>query len=367
MSSTKHNYYDILQVNKSADLSTIKKSYRKLAHVYHPDKNPDNKQAEEKFKEICEAYSILSNPQKRKQYDQFGDAGLNTNGFNSSSVNINDIFGDIFGDIFSENKNTYNSPKKGKDIHYSLNIDFNESITGTIKKIEISRKDVCTRCYGSGAEAGSNPVTCMSCNGRGEVSAMKGFFAITQTCDKCNGTGKYINNKCINCNGNKLKNTTVVVQITIPKGIDHGMKIKVNNEGEHGIHGGDRGDLYVLIYVKNHTIFKRQGNDVLCDVPVLCTKAMLGCAVEIPTIYGKVEMNIPKGTQTGTIFRLKRKGFPSLRKGYQKGDQLVRIQIETPKNLNSKQIHLINNFNENICDKNNPDTLKFKEIVKELF
>jgi len=367
MLSNKQDLYNILGISKNADTSQIKKSYRKLAHLYHPDKNPGNKIAEEKFKEICEAYSILSNPQKRRSYDQFGQTNFGHDGVNSSSININDIFGDIFGDIFNKQDSNYSSPQRGHDIHYSLNIEFAEAIFGTVKTINIPRKELCFSCKGSGVQCGHHPTICPMCKGRGEVSTMRGFFAVTQTCRKCNGSGKHIEHKCSACNGEKLKIANRSIKITIPKGIDHGMKIKINNEGESGLYGGLKGDLYVLIYIKNHVIFRRQGNDILCDIPILCTQAILGCKVKVPTINGKVEMLVPEGTQTGVIFRLKGRGVPSLRKGHSQGDQLVRIQVETPQRIDDMQKKLIKNFENTLTNESTPKTYQFIQQMKTLF
>ena len=349
MLSNKRDYYDVLNINKNASESDIKKSYRKLAHLYHPDKNLGNKDAEEKFKEISEAYKILSDTQKRRNYDTYGHESTNSD-FNQSSININDVFGDIFGDIFSNRKKRHSVPQRGNDVHYNLNIKFNEAIYGSTKTIIVPRKEMCQVCQGEGAQTGSSSVQCPTCHGRGEVSSMNGFFAVTQVCPQCQGSGIYIKNKCKACNGKKLKHVNAPVKVSIPAGIDDGMKIKINEEGESGLYGGEKGDLYILINILPHKIFKRQEANILCDVPITCIQAILGCKIEIPTITGKVEMKIPKGTQPGTIFRLKEKGIPSLRKGHLKGDQLVRIQIEIPRNLNEKQESHILNFNKNISN-----------------
>jgi molecular chaperone DnaJ len=367
MTLRKEDYYNVLKVSKNASEQEIKKSYRKLAHLYHPDKNPDNKEAEEKFKEAYLAYSTLIDPQKRKSYDQFGHAGMDSSNMNSSSININDIFGDIFGDIFHGNSRRQSSPEPGKDIHYSLNIDFNESIYGVVKIINIPRKEMCSVCMGNGTQPGSQPIVCNICNGRGEVSTMKGFFAISQACHKCQGSGKYILNKCFECNGNKMKNVNVSVKVSIPSGIDSNMKIKINGEGESGLFGGVKGDLYVLIYVKPHKMFKRKNNNILCDVLISCTKAITGCTVDIPTIDGKVEMKIPPSTQPGAIFRLKERGMPSLKKGYSRGDQLVRMHIEIPQHLSAEQSQIIKDFDTSLNKSSLPKTEKFLQEIKILF
>jgi molecular chaperone DnaJ len=359
----KRDYYEILNISKDADTGEIKKSYRRLAHMYHPDKNNNDPAAEDKFREAHEAYSILSDSQKRRKYDQFGHASVNSDQFSSSSININDIFGDIFGDIFSGQTREQVTPRIGNDINYSLNINFHESISGIVKTIIIPRREACSKCSGSGAQPGSKPSVCSGCYGRGEVSAMKGFFAITQTCPKCHGTGKYISNKCLSCHGEQLRTVNAPVKITIPAGIDNGMKIKVSEEGDSGLYGGSKGDLYVLIYITEHTIFKRQNCDILCDITIKFTQAILGCVAEVPTVNGAVEMKIPAGTQPNTIFRLKGKGASSLRKGHVKGDQLVRIQVEIPKLLDNTQLTKLTEFEKTCSNKNFP---KYSDFLKKI-
>jgi len=365
MSSAKKDYYEVLNVNRNADVSEIKKSYRRLAHLYHPDKNPDNKEAEENFKEIREAYHILSDTQKRSQYDNFGHAGMQGDSFNSSSVNINDVFGDFFGDIFGNKPNT-NSPQEGNDLHYKINISFKESVFGIKKTIKILRKEICKICQGSGSKPGTYPTVCRNCNGRGEINMMRGFFAISQACPKCNGMGKYITNPCIECNGTQLKKVNKNIEVNVPAGIDNGMRLKISHEGESGFHGGSMGNLYISVFISDHPIFKRKEYDILCDIPITCIQAILGSNITVPTINGKVDMKIPSGTQPGTIFRLRKKGIPSLRIGNKRGDQLVRIQVEIPKIINNKQKILINEFSTSLEEKSFPKSQNFSKKIKDI-
>jgi molecular chaperone DnaJ len=308
----------------------------------------------------------LIDSQKRRAYDQFGHAGISNQGASNSTININDIFGDIFGDIFQGNNNKQYAPKHGKDIYYSLNIDFLESFSGVSKVINIPRKEVCEICKGQGFAPGTSPSICNTCNGRGEVSTMKGFFAISQQCGACQGSGKYIETKCTACNGNKLKTMNVSIKINIPIGIDDGMKIKVNNEGESGLFGGSRGNLYVLIYVKPHKLFKRKSNNILCDIFITCSEAILGCSIDVPTIDGKVTMKIPSCTQPESIFRLKNKGMPSLKKKITRGDQLVRVHVEIPQKISEAQKEIMVNFSKYSDIKDTPKKQQFLNDIMHI-
>lgn len=363
MSSDK-DYYQILEISKNATQEEIKKAYRKLAIKYHPDKNPGDKSAEEKFKEISKAYEVLSDPNKRAQYDQFGHeaftrSGAGRAGGGFSSYDFHDPF-DIFREVFGANgggsffddlfgnprsRRSSNAPRDGADLRFDLEIDFEDAVFGTEKKIRIPKMETCPDCNGTGCAKGSGRKTCPYCGGRGQTSITQGFFSIRQTCPHCEGTGQVIDNPCKTCNGSGLVSTEKTLKIHIPPGVDTGSKLRVAGEGEGGIKGGKPGDLYVIIHVRPHEIFKRDGQDVICELPIDFTTATLGGVVEVPTVTGKAKLKIPEATQNGAVLRIKGKGMPSL-KGGQRGDQFVKIFIEVPTNLNSKQKELLRQFAE---------------------
>lgn len=352
----KKDYYETLGISKDADANEIKSAFRKLAKQYHPDLNPDNKEAETKFKEINEAYEVLSDPEKKAKYDQFGHAAFDQNAGFGGGAGFNDfgdIFGDIFGDLFGgggfsgTNQRARTGPKAGSDLKIKLDINFEEAAFGTKKEIKINRIEKCHVCDGSGAKKGTSKKTCPTCNGTGTVRTVQrtplGQFASTKICSTCNGTGEIVEEPCTACGGTGKEKKSRKLTINIPAGVDTGSVIPLRGEGNHGERGGPAGDLYVYINVRPHEIFERDGNDVWCEIPISFAKAAMGGSIQVPTIEGKVKYEVPEGTQTGTVFRLKNKGIKNLR-GVGKGDQYVRVKIEVPKRLTEKQRSMLEEF-----------------------
>jgi len=383
---SKRDYYEVLGVSKSASDSELKKAYRKLAMKYHPDKNQGNKEAETKFKEASEAYDILSNSQKKAQYDQFGHAGMGGggfgggfNGFGGGGIDLEEALrtfmgefgggggggGSIFDDFFGggSSRRYPKGAKKGSDLRYDLEISFEESASKAKKEIKLTRLLTCEKCSGSGAASGDARSTCGTCGGSGNVRQTQGFFSISRTCPRCNGDGSIVKNPCSSCKGRGRKETTKTVTLTIPAGIANGMQMKVGGEGEAGIRSGPDGDLYVVIHVKDHPFFERNNNDILCEVPISFPVAALGGEVLVPTLHAKVKLKIPAGTQNGRVFRLKEKGMPDIH-GYGYGDQLVKIIVETPTNLNQRSKELLNEFAEVTGDEVHPKSSSFLGKVK---
>lgn len=375
----KRDYYEVLGVDKSASDADIKKAYRKLAKQYHPDMNPGDKSAEAKFKEVNEAYEVLSDSQKRARYDQFGHAGTDPNGFGAGGFGGG--FGDFdfggFGDIFetffgggfgTRTSGARNGPQKGADLKYSMEISFEEAAFGTKKEVSVNRMEVCHTCNGSGAKAGHQPVTCKNCNGSGQVQYKQrtpfGQFVNIKTCDVCHGEGKIITQPCETCSGKGRVRKNTKLQVTIPAGIDNGQTISIRGEGEHGVKAGPAGDLFISIRVKPHPIFKRQGNDINCDIPITFTQAALGAEIEVPTLDGKEKCVVPEGTQTGSVFKLKGKGIPFLRGGG-RGDQYVKVNIEVPKKLNEKQKEVLRQFAELVGDEVHEQRKGFFDKMKD--
>jgi len=353
---SKRDFYEVLGVEKSSSDADIKKAYRKQAKQFHPDMNPDDKTAEAKFKEVNEAYEILSDPQKRARYDQYGHAGVDPNGFGGAGAGFGDFdfggIGDIFesffgGSGFGRSSRSRSGPQKGTDLKYSVEIAFEQAAFGIEKEININRHEPCSSCGGSGAKSGSSPTTCKQCNGTGQVqykqSTPFGQFVNVKTCDVCRGEGKIIINPCPACNGKGNLRKTVKINLNIPAGIDDGQTMSLRGEGDPGSKGGPAGDLFVTINVKPHALFKRQGNDVVCEMPITFVQAALGAELEVPTLDGNVKYNMPEGTQTGSIFRLKGKGIPYLR-GNGRGDQYVKVEIDVPKKLNERQKAALKEF-----------------------
>ena len=356
--STKRDYYDVLGVGKSADATEIKKAYRKLAMKYHPDKNPGDKEAEERFKEINEAYEVLSDETKRRNYDQFGHEGVNGQGFGGAGGfggqgfgGFDDIFGDIFGDMFGGGfgggRQRRRGPERGADIKQRVNISFEEAAFGKKVQVKINRSEECEECNGSGAKPGTSKKTCPTCNGSGQVQSVQrtpfGNIASTRTCSTCNGEGEVIDSPCTKCHGKGSIRKTKTIEVDIPAGIDEGQMIKLGGQGELGSRGGPRGDLYIEVNVNAHPLFTREGYDVYLEMPITFAQATLGDKIQVPTLDGKVEYEIPEGTQTGTVFRLKGKGIPKLRSNV-RGDQYVKATVEIPKKLNDKQKELVRQF-----------------------
>ena len=357
----KRDYYEVLGVDKSADDATLKKAYRQLAKKYHPDVNPGDKEAEAKFKEATEAYSVLSDPDKRRQYDQFGHAAFENGGgggaggfggFDFNGADMGDIFGDIFGDLFGGGgrRRANNGPMKGANLRARVNITFEEAVFGCDKELEIVLKDECTTCHGTGAKPGTQPTTCPKCNGEGQIvytqQSMFGMVRNVQTCPECNGTGKIIKEKCTDCHGSGFVPMKKRFAVTIPAGIDNGQCKRLAGQGEPGINGGPRGDVLVEVIVGQHPIFQRQDTNIYSTVPVSFAVAALGGEVVIDTVDGKVIYDVKAGTQTDTRVRLKGKGVPSLRNKDLRGDHYVTLVVQTPEHLSAEAKELLRKFDE---------------------
>ena len=337
----KRDYYEVLGVPRGADEAQCKRAYRKLAMEYHPDRNPGSSEAEEKFKEASEAYSVLSDPEKRQVYDQYGHEGLaggGANGFNASD--FPDIFGDILGDFFGTGTRRGRSrATSGDDLLYELEIEFEDAAFGCSKEIQIPRNETCERCNGSGAEPGTRPVSCNRCGGRGQIHAQQGFFMTSRTCSSCRGTGQIIQQPCSTCQGRGLQQVQRKRKVDIPAGVDHGMRLRLSGEGGAGSNGGPRGDLYVLIQVREHEIFKREDADIHCHVRVNVAQAALGAKIPIPTLEGEEVHHIKPGTQSGARLMLRGKGVQQVRSS-RRGNLYAHVDVEIPKRLSSKQREL---------------------------
>ncbi len=363
------DYYQTLEVDKSATDADLKKAYRKLALKYHPDRNPGDASAEEKFKEINEAYACLSDSQKRANYDQFGTAegagaGFGGAGFGDFSANFGDIFGDMFGDLFGGDPGRRRTrATRGHDLRYDLNLNLKDAVFGIEKELKIPRWEDCSTCSGSGAKPGTNPSTCRTCGGTGQTKLQQGFFTIARTCNSCGGEGKIITDPCTTCSGQAKVRKERTVSLKIPAGVDTGVKLRVTGEGEAGSHGGPPGDLYVVMNVEPHPFFKRKDNDLLCEVPISFVQASLGGEIEVPTISENATIKIPAGTPSGRVFHLKGKGVPKLG-SYGKGDQFVTVFIDVPKKLTVRQKELLHEFAEISGD----DIAKgFMDKIKDMF
>lgn len=374
----KRDYYEVLGVQKGASDDEIKKAYRKLAKQYHPDLNKDNPDAAEKFKEIGEAYGVLSDSEKRSRYDQFGHAGVDPNyggggyggGFSDFDMgDLGDIFGSFFGGGFGGSSRR-NGPAKGKDIQQYITITFEEAAFGCTKTVSVTRRENCEECGGSGAKKGTSPETCSVCHGTGQVRQVQqtplGQFQTTASCRNCGGTGKVIKEPCQNCSGSGKVRKTKNLDIKIPAGIDSGQTISARGQGEAGSRGGPNGDLFVTVEIRPHAFFKRDGSNIYLDIPITFVQAALGCEIDIPTIDGKVKHKIPEGTQNGDQFRFRGKGITNLRTGT-RGDQFVKVSVEVPKNLSSKQREILQQFAQESNEKNYNKGRKFKDILKDYF
>ncbi len=347
---SKRDYYEILSVAKSADEKEIKKAYRRLAMKYHPDRNPDDATAEEKFKEATEAYEILSDPQRRAAYDQFGHAGVEQGGGGAGGFgggSFSDIFGDVFGDIFGGGGGGRSRSSRGSDLRYNLELDLESAVRGTTVKIRVPTHVRCDGCDGSGAEKGTHAETCGTCRGAGQVRMQQGFFSVQQTCPHCRGRGKTIKTPCKKCHGIGVVEEEKTLSVKVPAGVDNGDRIRLAGEGEVGANGGPAGDLYVQVSVKEHAIFVRDGKNLYCDVPITFVDAALGGEMEVPTLDGRVKLKIPPETQTGKLFRLRNKGVVPVRGGAP-GDLLCRVIVETPVNLTKRQKDLLKEFQETL-------------------
>ena len=343
----KRDYYEVLGANRNANNDDFKASYRKLALKYHPDRNPGDKEAEEKFKEASEAYEVLRDPQKRNIYDQFGHQGLEGSGFSGFS-GFDDIFssfGGIFEEFFSfgTGRRSRSRVQKGADLRYDLTLSFMEAAFGTETDIDIDKMETCPSCNGSACEPETHPETCRQCSGTGQVSRSQGFFTVRTTCSNCRGNGQTIPTPCTNCKGAGNIMDSKKVYVKIPGGVDTGSRLRLTGEGEAGIYGGPPGDLYVFIHVESHEFFERNNTDLICQVEISFVQAALGDRIKIPTLKSEKALEIPKGTQPNDLFRFRREGIPSLRGG-KRGDQIIQIIIKTPTNLNKKQAMLLKEF-----------------------
>ena len=343
--AAKKDYYEVLGLNKDASPEDIKAAYRKLAMKHHPDRNPDNPRAEEHFKEAKEAYEILSDDQKRGAYDAYGHAGVEQGaggaGAGFGGAGFGDAFGDIFGDIFGQARGGQRSNVyRGADLRYNMEISLEEAAKGTETKIRIPVMSACETCHGSGARPGTSPITCTTCGGHGQVRMQQGFFSVQQTCPKCHGTGKMVKDPCPTCNAAGRVKQHKTLSVKIPTGVDEGDRIRLSSEGEAGVNGGPTGDLYVVIHLKKHEIFEREGGNLHCEMPISFSTAALGGEIEVPTLGGSAKMKIPAETQTGAVFRLRGKGIKPLRSN-EHGDLMVHVSVETPVKLTARQMDLL--------------------------
>ena len=374
----KRDYYEVLGVDRNADDATLKKAYRKLAKKYHPDMNPGDKEAEAKFKEATEAYGVLSDPDKRRQYDQFGHAAFENGGGGAGgfggfdfSGDMGDIFGDIFGDLFGGGRRRANNgPMKGANLRAAVNIMFQEAITGCEKELEITLKDPCTKCNGTGAKPGTSPETCPKCNGSGQVvmtqQSMFGMVRNVTVCPDCQGTGKIIREKCPDCRGTGFTSSRKKIQVSVPAGIDDGQSIRIRDKGEPGTNGGPRGDLLVEVRVARHAIFQREDMNIFSTADISFAQAALGGTIRIPTVDGDVEYEVKPGTQPNTRIRLKGKGVPSLRNRNVRGDHYVTLNLKVPTSLSNESKEALRKFDETLGGSGTKKK-SFKEKLKETF
>ena len=372
---SEQDLYQTLGIEKNSSDADIKKAYRKLAMKYHPDRNPDDTAAEQKFKSIQKAYAVLSDKQKRAAYDQFGHAGVNPQGgmgggFNTGDA-FNDIFGDVFGDIFGGGRGQArrSSAQRGSDLRYQVNLTLEQAVFGDKINVEIPSYNQCDSCTGSGAKEGTSATRCVKCDGRGAVRVQQGFFTLQQTCPECRGSGETIKDPCTICSGSGRKRTNRTIAIKIPAGVDNADRIRLSGEGEAGIKGGPSGDLYVDVTIKKHDIFEREGNHLICTIPISFGKAVLGGTVEVPTIDGAVNLSIPSETQSGKTFRLKGKGIKSYRENFF-GDLYCTVQVETPVSLTDEQKEILRQFDRSVNDSNTdhrPNKRTWTDSVSDFF
>jgi molecular chaperone DnaJ len=383
----KQDYYELLGAAKDASEEDLKKAYRKKAVQYHPDKNPGNKEAEEMFKKVSEAYEVLKDPEKRAAYDRYGHAAFqqgsgprggggfpSSGGFHDPFDIFREVFGQggggggggIFDEFFGGSGGNGGGAGRGSDLRYDLEITLEEAARGVEKEISFRRLGECKHCSGSGAEPGSKKTTCPTCRGAGQVTTSRGFFHVRQVCPTCHGTGARFEKACVKCSGEGRLNETTKINVRIPAGVDTGSKLRSTGNGEAGVMGGSAGDLYIVVHVKEHEIFERQGDDLFMEVPIKFTLATLGGTIQVPTMEGKASLKVPAGTQSGTTFRLKGRGMPALRGG-SKGDQLIRVHVEVPTSLNSEQKKKLEEFGLACGDAEQPTSKSFFEKAKKFF
>ncbi|HKF28594.1 MAG TPA: molecular chaperone DnaJ [Candidatus Binataceae bacterium] len=373
--ATKRDYYEVLGAARGASDDDLKKAYRRLAIQLHPDRNPGNKQAEERFKEVNEAYQVLSDPERRSQYDRFGHSafqgpqGQGPFGGFDFSQGFEEVFSDIFGDFFGTGRGRARSrSRRGDDLRYDLEVEFEEAARGTEKVVRFQRLTLCESCNGTRARGGSTGARqCPNCRGTGQVRTQQGFFSISTTCSQCRGEGTIISDPCPKCQGQGRLRKQESLSVRIPPGVDNGSRLKLRGEGEAGYGGGTPGDLYVIIHVKEHSLFVRQENHIVIEVPISFPQAALGCEIEVPTLEGKVNLKVPSGTQSGKVLRLKGKGIIDLH-GYGRGDQLIRVVVETPRSLTARQRELLEEFAK-LDGKavNHPLSKGFVDQIKKMF
>ena len=376
----KRDYYEILGTGRDASAEDLKKAYRKLAVKYHPDKNPGDKAAEEQFKELSHAYEILSDPQKRAAYDQYGHAAFDPRaragggrgaGFHDPSDIFRDVFGGNTGNIFESlfgggERHDHSAPQRGSDLRYDLEIDFEEAAHGCEKEITVTKAETCETCHGSGAASGSKHRVCAACGGRGQVISSRGIFSVAQTCGHCHGAGHVIEKPCHTCHGGGRHEKKSKIPLRIPAGVDTGSRLRSAGNGEGGVRSGPSGDLYVVLHVRAHDVFQRDGDDLLCEIPINFTQATLGAEMEVPTLNGQATIRIPAGTQPGTVFRLKGKGVKNVQ-GYGSGDLHVRLTVEVPTRLSHEQKAKLEEYAK-LCDgTENPASQSFFEKAKRFF
>ena len=369
------DYYEVLGVAKDADENSIKRAYRKLAMKYHPDRNPDDEKAAENFREVTEAYEVLTDEGKRSRYDQYGHAGVDEQmqdfwgrgGAQDSHAfrDFGDMFGDVFGDMFGGRGG--GRATRGADLRYNLTITLEEAASGREVELNIPRHESCDTCNGSGAKPGSNPVPCNTCGGHGQVQMQQGFFAVRRTCPTCHGAGKRIESPCTSCGGAGRTKVNKKLKVKVPVGVYEGAQVRVIGEGEAGEHGTPSGDLYIVISLKPHKIFERDGADLYCTMPVTFPQAALGAEVDAPTLEGKIKIKIPAGTEGGRVFRLRGHGVPDVRTGSQKGDLYVRVQIAVPKKMSARQQQLLREFADEAGDEIYPERSSFLGKVKDFW
>ncbi len=350
---SKRDYYEILEVSRSASAAELKKAFKKKAMKYHPDRNPDDPKADKKFKECAEAYDVLSDPQKKSAYDQFGHSGVEGmgGGPNFNDININDIFGDIFGDVFGTRSSSRGRSRRGQDLQYNLDLSLKDAVLGTQTKIKIPSHNPCNTCNASGAAAGSSPSVCGRCNGSGQVRMQQGFFSLQQTCSSCEGSGQVIKDLCKKCKGIGATKENKTLSVNIPAGVDNGDKVRLSGEGEWE-KNGQSGDLYVAIRVKSNPVFEREGRDLYIEAPLDLKTSIVGGSIKVPTLENFISLKIPAQTQTGKIFRIKGKGAASVRDN-RRGDLLCRVIVETPSNLDKSQLKALKEFTESLKQSKN--------------